>query len=81
MMLLSDSKNLENRKRLNMKKKRRKLKKWCEVLLVFVSIIAFFVCGSDSYNLKDFVLTHFIAISIFIIANYLLYKYSDLFKD
>ena len=61
--------------------KRRKLKKWCEVLLGTISIITFILFGSDTPNLRDYAISHLIALTIFIIANFILYKYSDLFED
>lgn len=61
--------------------KRRKLKTWVENLLIIVNMLCVIVFACDNYNLKSLVISNTIALIIFIIANYLLIKYSDLFKE
>ena len=61
--------------------KRRKLKKWFENLLIIVNILCVIVFACDNYDLKSLVISNTIALIIFIVANYLLFKYSDLFKE
>lgn len=51
------------------------LKKWLEVVLIIIDIIAFICLASDSDNLINFCIVHLIASIIFIIVSYILIKY------
>ena len=61
--------------------KRRRLKKWFENLLIIVNMLCVIVFACESYDLKSMLISNTIALIIFIVANYLLFKYSDLFKE
>ena len=58
--------------------KRRKLRKWVEYSLIIINILAFIVMASDCESTKVFIISHLIALIIFVLNNHLLIKYTDL---
>lgn len=58
-------------------KKRRKLRNWIKYTLVGISFISILVMGGDSDNLTVFMLTHFIALAVFLLSAYILLKNMD----
>jgi hypothetical protein len=64
-----------------MKMKRIVLKKWVEVVIIFIQVILFMILGSESDDLKVFIISKLIALIIFGINNIILFKYSRLMED
>lgn len=58
-------------------KKRRKLRNWIKYTLVGICFISILVMGGDSDNLTVFMLTHFIALVVFLLSAYILLKNMD----
>lgn len=61
--------------------KRIVLKKWVEVVIIFIQVIAFMILGSESDDLKVFIISKLIALLIFGINSIILFKYSRLMED
>lgn len=61
--------------------KRIVLKKWVEVVIIFIQVILFMILGSESDDLKVFIISKLIALIIFGINNIILFKYSRLMED
>lgn len=61
--------------------KRIVLKKWVEVVLIFIQVILFMILGSESDDLKVFVISKLIALIIFVMNSMILFKYSRLMED
>lgn len=61
--------------------KRIVLKKWVEVVIIFIQVIAFMILGSESDDLKVFIISKLIALLIFGINSVILFKYSRLMED
>lgn len=55
-------------------KKRRKLRNWVKYTLVGINFISILVMGGDSDNIAVFMLTHFIALAVFLLSAYILLK-------
>lgn len=62
-------------------KKRLILKKWVQVVLCVIIILSLFILGSDSDDLKTFVIWHIVALGTMISSLYLLYKYTYIFNE
>ena len=62
-------------------KKRLVLKKWVQVVLSIILILSLFILGSDSDDLKTFVVWHIVAMGTMLSSFYLLYKYTYLFNE
>lgn len=56
--------------------KKYKLRKWVEVVLVVIGILAFIVIGSDCEDMNTFVVTHLIATGILILVGSILEVYA-----
>lgn len=50
-------------------------KKWVEYLLIIISLLAFFILGADSEDLKFFIVSKLICITIIGVNTELLLKY------
>lgn len=63
-----------------MKDKMKKiyLKKWVEVVIIFIQAILFMILGSDCNDLKIFIVSKIIVLIIFVINSKILFKYSRL---
>lgn len=61
--------------------KRIVLKKWVEVVIIFIQVILFMILGSESDDLKIFVISKLIALTIFVMNSLVLFKYSRLMED
>ena len=63
-----------------MKDKMKKiyLKKWVEVVIIFIQVILFMILGSDCDDLKIFSVSKIIVLIIFVINSKILFKYSRL---
>lgn len=59
--------------------KKRVLKKWFQNLLIIINIICVIVFACENYDLKSMLICNGIAFIVFIISNYVLFKYTDLF--
>lgn len=55
--------------------KRNVLKNWVVMVLVIINMFAIMVMGSDSENIKIFLLSHLIATIIFILNSIIIIKY------
>lgn len=66
-----------------MKDKMKKiyLKKWVEVVIVFIQVILFMILAGDCDDLKIFIVSKIIALIIFVINSKMLFKYSRLFGE
>lgn len=58
--------------------KKRYLKKWVEVVIIFIQVILFIILGSDCDDLKIFSVSKIIVLIIFVINSKILFKYSRL---
>jgi len=56
--------------------KKYKLRKWVEVVLILIGIVAFVVMASDCEDMMTFIISHFIASGIFILDCCLLEEYA-----
>ena len=54
------------------------LKKWVEVVIIFIQVILFMILGSDCDDLKIFSVSKIIVLIIFVINSKILFKYSRL---
>lgn len=61
--------------------KRIVLKKWVEVVIIFIQVISFMILGSESDDLKVFIISKLIALIIFGINSIILFKYLRLMED
>lgn len=61
--------------------KRIVLKKWVEVVIIFIQVILIMVLGSESDDLKIFIISKLIALLIFGMNSLILFKYSRLMED
>ena len=61
--------------------KKLKFRKWVQYLLIIIFIIAFIICCSDCEDTNVYVISHAIAIAVIIADEYLLVKYTDIFKN
>lgn len=61
--------------------KRIKLKRWVQNLLIIINLLSIMIFASDSNSTTMFITTKILSLIIFIINSYLLYKYTDLFKE
>lgn len=61
--------------------KRIVLKRWVEVVIIFMQVILIMILGSESDDLKVFVISKLIALIIFVINSLILFKYSRLMED
>lgn len=61
--------------------KRIVLKKWVEVVIIFIQVILFMILGSESDDLKVFIVSKLIALILFVINSAILFKYSRLVED
>lgn len=63
-----------------MKDKMKKiyLKKWVEVVIIFIQVILFMILSSDCDDLKIFSVSKIIVLIIFVINSKILFKYSRL---
>ena len=57
------------------------LKKWVEVAIIFIQAILFMILGGECDDLKIFIVSKIIALVIFLINCYILFKYSRLVED
>lgn len=57
------------------------LKKWVEVVIVFIQVILFMILAGDCDDLKIFIVSKIIALIIFVINSKMLFKYSRLFGE
>ena len=57
------------------------LKKWVEVVIIFMQVILFMVLGSECEDLKVFIISKLVALTLFIINSMILFKYSRLVED
>ena len=64
-----------------LKMKRIVLKKWVEVVIIFIQVISFMILGSESDDLKVFIISKLIALIIFGINSIILFKYLRLMED
>ena len=55
--------------------KRNVLKKWVVVVLGIINFFAIMVMGSDCVDVKTFLISHFIAASVFILNSITIVKY------
>lgn len=60
------------------KMKKRYLKKWVEVVIIFIQVILFMILSSDCDDLKIFSVSKIIVLIIFVINSKILFKYSRL---
>lgn len=56
--------------------KKRYLKRWVEYLIVTVQLILFMIMGAESEDLKVFIFSKIIALTLFYINSLILLKYS-----
>lgn len=61
--------------------KRIVLKKWVEVVIIFIQVLLIMIMASESDDLKVFVISKLIALIIFVINSLILFKYSRLMED
>lgn len=61
--------------------KRVVLKKWVEVVIIFMQVILFMILGSESDDLKIFIISKLIALILFSINSIILFKYSRLVEN
>ena len=61
--------------------KKTYLKKWVEVVIVFIQVILFMILGSECDDLKIFIVSKLIALIIFVINSVILFKYLRLVED
>lgn len=57
------------------------LKKWVEVVIIFIQVILFMILGSECEDLKVFIISKLVALTLFIINSMILFKYSRLVED
>lgn len=57
------------------------LKKWVEVVIVFIQAILFMTLAGECDDLKIFIVSKIIALIIFVINSKILFKYSRLFGE
>ena len=57
------------------------LKNWVEVVIIIIQFILFMILGSECDDLKIFITSKIIALCLFLINHYILYKYSRLVSD
>ena len=61
--------------------KKRYLKNWVVKLIVIIQMMVLFLLSSDTSNLTLFIISKIILLAIFLINNFILYKYSKLFRE
>lgn len=61
--------------------KKRYLKEWVVYLLVIIQMMVLFLLSSDTSNLALFIISKIVLLTIFLINNFILYKYSKLFRE
>ena len=61
--------------------KRKKFKTWVENTLIAINFLAVLVIASDSNSTITFVIVHLLALGVLLMNTYLLYKYTDMFKE
>ena len=57
------------------------LKKWVEVVIIFMQVILFMILGGECEDLKVFIISKLVALTLFIINSMILFKYSRLVED
>lgn len=60
---------------------KRYLKRWVEVVIICIQVILFMVLGGECEDLKVFIISKFIALTLFIINSMILFKYSRYMED
>lgn len=60
---------------------KRYLKRWVEVVIIFMQVILFMVLGGECEDLKVFIISKLVALSLFIINSVILFKYSRFMED
>lgn len=60
---------------------KRYLKRWVEVVIIFIQVILFMVLGGECEDLKVFIISKLVAVTLFIINSMILFKYSRLMED
>ena len=66
-----------------MKDKMKKiyLKKWVEVVIVFIQVILFMILAGDCDDLKIFIVSKIIVLIIFFVNHLILVKYTKLYDE
>lgn len=57
------------------------LKKWVEVVIVFIQVILFMILAGDCDDLKIFIASKIIALVIFFVNHLILVKYTKLYNE
>lgn len=60
---------------------KRYLKRWVEVVIIFIQVMLFMVLGGECEDLKVFIISKLVALTLFIINSMILFKYSRLMED
>ena len=60
---------------------KRYLKRWVEVVIICIQVILFMVLGGECEDLKIFIISKLIALTLFIINSMILFKYSRYMED
>lgn len=60
---------------------KRYLKRWVEVVIIFIQVILFMVLGGECEDLKVFIISKLVALTLFIINSMILFKYSRFMED
>lgn len=61
--------------------KKLRLRKWIKYYLIIVNCFLILVLVGDMENIIAFTIKNIIGIVLFLFNNYILFKYSDLFKE
>ena len=61
--------------------KKVRLRKWIKYYLIIVNCFLILVLAGDMENIVAFTIKNVIGITLFLFNNYILFKYSDLFKE
>ena len=61
--------------------KKIKFKKWVETTLEIINFLAILVFASDSNSTITFIIVHLLALAVFLMNTYLLYTFTDMFKE
>lgn len=57
------------------------LKRWVEVVIIFIQVFMVMILASECDDLKIFIISKIIALLIFMFNHFILYKYSRLVSD
>ena len=57
------------------------LKKWVEVVIVFIQVILFMILAGDCDDLKIFIVSKIIVLIIFFVNHLILVKYTKLYDE